>query len=230
MSIITKALAATISVLVLLTGVSVAEAETSTDLIEGLATIGTTIGDIEFVGAPIITSGDDGLYFTGYLNNSIKHVEVHKGKVEILTNYGTNYASDAVYDEATDTEGNRYVACFAHDGEDNDMGTVKFNPQGEIEWVRVFDSGGRDISHSICVDADGNVYTAGFTYLGKDDGVRIIKYDPQGQMAWMVIYDEEGYDKPGSISFDDEGNVQVRCLSDGQGLHTITYDPNGNRI
>lgn len=196
------------------------------------ATLGTKFGDLDFLGATKIILSAEGTYFTGYLDDAIKVIKYNQGKTDVLKTYETNYAPDAVYDEATDRDGNHYVACFAHDGKDNDMGTIKFNPQGEIEWVRIFDSGGRDISWSIGVDDHGNVYTAGFTNLGKDDGVRIIKYDPQGQMVWMVIYDEEGFDKPHrhGISFDDEGNVRVKCFSKGKGIHTLTYDPNGNRI
>lgn len=197
---------------------------------EDIITLDSKILELDFVGPTMIESAEDGYYVMGYLDGSIKYVKVYHGEAEIIRTYQTDYASDGVYDETTDDEGNRYVACFAHNGTDNDIGTIKFNPQGGIEWVQVFDSGGKDISWSIGVDDEGNVYAAGFTYLGNADGVRIIKYDAQGQMVWMVIYDEEGYDKPESISFDEDGNVQVSCFSDGKGIHTITYDPNGNRI
>ena len=101
---------------------------------------------IDFIGATMVFDKTDEMVITGYLDDAIKQVKFGEGPMEVLETYEDNYAQDAVYDEVSDEDGNRYVACFAHNGENNDIGTIKFNPDGEIEWVHVYDSKGTDIS------------------------------------------------------------------------------------
>jgi len=175
----------------------------------------------KMVGTGMSREEEDGYYMTGYLDGSIKHLKVHEGEIEILTTYETNYAPDRVYDEVTDDAGNRYVACFAHNGENNDIGTIKFNPDGEMDWVRIFDSGGRDISWKIGVDDDGNVYAEGFMLNERHDwDVRTIKYSPEGEIVWNQVYDSGDYDRPAGVYVDDDGYVCVKVSP----KHSSGYD------
>jgi hypothetical protein len=165
-----------------------------------------------------------------YLDGYIKHLGVREGEIVTLKTYKTDYAPDGIYEEVTDNDGYKYIACFAHNGRDNDMGTIKYNPDGEMEWVQIFDSGGKDVSARIGVDRDGNVYNVGYSYIEGLGGIRTVKYNSQGQIVWVKIYNPGEPALAESISFDDEGNVLVECCLKEQGLKVITYDTDGNQL
>ncbi len=205
-----------------------AKAFAAEEVVSLIKSISKTYKNFNFIGATMINlnADTDSNHIIGYSDTSI--VKISNGNnIKI---YETNYAPDGVYDEVTDNKGNRYVACFAHNGKNNDIGTIKFNAHGKMEWVRIFDSGDKDISWVITVDKAGNVYTANFSYLGEDAAIRTIKYNPDGKMEWTVLYNKEGADKPKTISLNKKGNVCVKCFSEDKGFYTITYDTNGNQL
>lgn len=182
--------------------------------------------EVNFVGPTMMRMVDGSWEITGYLDGSVKKIKIEKGEVEVLKTYVTSYASDGIYDEVSDEDGNTYVACFAHNGENNDICTIKYDPTGQMAWVKIFDSGGKDISWSIGVDEDGNVYASGFVY-NDDSDVRTIKYSPDGEVLWNQVFDSGKLDKPHEVSVDVEGNVCVECFTVGKGVHTIKYNADG---
>jgi hypothetical protein len=75
--------------------------------------------------------------------------------------YGGTHRTTAM---AADSAGNIYVTGRS-DGPagDSDWATIKYNPDGQEQWVRRYDgpAQGNDEAHAIAVDASGAVYVAG---------------------------------------------------------------------
>ncbi len=75
---------------------------------------------------------------------------------------------DSTYDEAyalaTDKFDNVYVTGYTSGGPGAyaDYTTIKYDPNGNMNWVEIYNSGGADdIAHSIGLDTSGNVYISG---------------------------------------------------------------------
>ncbi len=95
---------------------------------------------------------------------------------------------------ALDTSGNIFVAGYSSHGQgitNDDILTIKYNPDGDTLWVRHYSSPGNkvDRAKSIAVDTSGNVYVGGYLN-GKSYGnvygndYITIKYSPDGIKLW----------------------------------------------
>jgi hypothetical protein len=118
-----------------------------------------------------------------------------------------------------------------------DMATIKYYPNGDTTWLRIYDGpeGVYDVGIAITVDGSSNVYIAGFTYsTDTDANFTIIKYFANGNIAWVRSYNGPGNnnDYPCAITVDGNRNVYVIGRSVGLGTDydfvTIKYDQNGN--
>ena len=182
------------------------------------------------VGPILMKIADDCECWTMYNKSAcaIQTFKICNRKIKVKT-YSADYAPDAVYSETSDALGGKYATCFAHNGRDNDFCLIKYNPQGDMEWIKIYDSGSADIPFSTGVDKEGNIYVAGFAYkTDSTSDVRTIKYNPDGEILWNKIYDSGGNDTPNNISFDEQGRVVIDCYSDDKGFHVIKYDADGN--
>jgi hypothetical protein len=116
-----------------------------------------------------------------------------------------------------------------------DFGTVKYYPNGDTAWVRIYDGPGNDVdgANALALDESGNVYVTGHsaqssTYPQSFD-YATIKYYPDGNEAWVIRYngpaDED--DDAQAIAVDNSGNVYVTGYSFGIGTDkdyaTIKY-------
>jgi len=150
---------------------------------------------------------------------------------------------------AVDGSGNVYVTGYIwNSGEPftrNDYATIKYDPNGNELWVRIFDGLSQpdflyDEASAIAVDAYGNVYVTGRRAYGSifayDYDYLTIKYDSSGNLLWARTYDGLGEDDDEAlaITIDGSGNVYVTGASEGDGTFydyaTIKYDPNGNPL
>lgn len=143
---------------------------------------------------------------------------------------------DAPFAIALDAQGNIYVTGQSgHPALDSDIGTVKYNSNGVLQWAREYDfTGNWDTGNDICVDELENVYVTGFhstnwgtAYL---DFVTV-KYNSQGTQQWTATYNGTGNnsDAAVSIGLDAAGNIYIAGYSTGTvyDLVTIKYNPAG---
>jgi uncharacterized delta-60 repeat protein len=80
---------------------------------------------------------------------------------------------------ALDSTANVYVTGVSYAiGTTNDYATVKYNPEGQEQWVARYDGGSEDHAQAIAVDDIGSVYVTGYSYPagGSEPDYATVKY------------------------------------------------------
>jgi hypothetical protein len=138
-----------------------------------------------------------------------------------------------------DKEGNIY-ACGDLYGYNDDIALVKYSPQGDTLWTRIYDSGMYEHSSDLELDDSGNVYISGetggspFIYYGYK--YVTIKYDKNGNRIWLRRYDGGGNDRDcaNNLLVGKDQKVYVTGESSGQWNNfdyaTVKYNGNGDSI
>jgi len=150
---------------------------------------------------------------------------------------GLGNGYDAPYGIALDSSANVYVTgTSTGDGTGFDYTTIKYNNDGQQQWVQSYNGSGNgyDAAQALTVDASGNVCVTGNSTAenGLADCVTI-KYDTNGNQQWVKAYDGEahGTDYGNAIAADGSGNVYVTGSSTGSTTDrdylTIKYDSSG---
>ena len=139
---------------------------------------------------------------------------------------------------AVDSSGNVYVTGGSWSNiTSNDYATIKYYPNGDTAWVRIYDGPGHyeDAAYAIAVDGSGNVYVTGRSWgSGTYFDYTTIKYYPNGDTAWVRRYNGpgNGLDWGDAIAVDGSGNIYVTGQSYGSGTDydysTIKYKPDGD--
>lgn len=147
---------------------------------------------------------------------------------------GTGGEADEAVEIKTDPDGNAYVTGWSWGAGANryDIVTVKYDPSGNEEWVRVYDrSGSWDQGKGIAVDDAGNAYVIGYS-----DGAQVtIKYTTDGDEEWAAVYPAGSllsFNKNQDVEVDEGGNVYVcghrYMQAGGQDILVLKYLPNGD--
>ncbi len=139
-----------------------------------------------------------------------------------------------------DGQGNIYVTGgSAGSGTQQDWATLKYSPQGLLQWAARFNTAddADDDAVDLAVDDSGNVYVAG---IGEGYGTRqdiaVVKYNPQGQEIWSDHYNGPGGadDVPNAVRIASSGDIYVTGRSwSVETLYDFTvirYTPQGTRI
>ncbi len=141
---------------------------------------------------------------------------------------------------AVDADGCVYVTGESQSellGINNDFATVKYDPDGNEEWVARYNgtADAEDDGYDITLGPDGSVFVVGRSRgPGSHFDYATIKYDADGSEEWVTRYDGPGsdWDCPHSIAADGVGNVYVAGASVGAGTMwdctTVKYDALGN--
>ncbi len=138
-----------------------------------------------------------------------------------------------VTDAAMDTDGSIVITGVNNYGQyDNDLYLIKFSPDGELLWDKVFygPENGWDLSNDIAIDDHGNVYMAG--QVERADTYNrplLVKYNSNGDSLWAI---EEtdcanwSYPNPLILLLD---NQVVMCTVPGDYCDRLirTYDTTG---
>jgi hypothetical protein len=142
-------------------------------------------------------------------------------------------ANDQAVDLAVDGEGNVYVTgTCGTDWSNYDVVTVKYNAQGQQQWIATFDGATHSSDSPLLIktDAQGYIYVIGKTtnsnyiydYL-------TLKYDSSGSLQWEALYDtpQNGEDVATDLVIDTNGDVVVTGFTTGWGINTIRYTAGG---
>ena len=109
---------------------------------------------------------------------------------------------------------------------------VKYDSEGNQQWLKQFGSENFDEAFAIATDSDGNVYTSGWTlgdFGGTNAGlydVWVAKHDSDGNQQWLTQFGTEDYDWSWEAATDSEDNVYVTgwTLGDLDGTNAGSYD------
>ncbi len=165
--------------------------------------------------------------------------------------YGGSHP-DRLLDMAFDPAGNVYVTGYVQgllvlndDGDTLSQGAVgnhdiillKYNPQGELLWSRVWAASGKDEGRALSIDSDGNLYLTGIfegvmnfgTYdepiiletAGWGSDAFLMKIDPEGTVQWARGLGGEFASTGSGVAVANDGNV-VMC---GRFLDSLKVSP-----
>jgi uncharacterized delta-60 repeat protein len=182
-------------------------------------------------GTDIVVDDSGYIYVTGYtysLSTSTDYITI-KYDADGDTVWTARYddldnSSDVANAIALDGLGNVYVTGYAYSaGEYFNMTTVKYNEDGNAQWVASFDgltANADDEAYDIECYGDYIYVTGVSENANYDEDVVTIKYNNSGDTVWTARYDGPygGYDRGFALSVDNNGNVHVA----GESFDTYT--------
>ena len=137
---------------------------------------------------------------------------------------------------AVDRSGNVYVtgSSVGTTYPDYDYATIKYNSDGQQQWIARYNGpgNGKDHPSGLAIDGSGNVYVTGSSDRNSVNSFSdyvTIKYNSAGQELRLARYNgpANSYDIPRAIAVDRSGNVYVTGNSFGPGTQsdyaTIRY-------
>lgn len=143
----------------------------------------------------------------------------------------TGTTQDEAVGIVSDNTGNIYITgfCTGSGTSTFDYITLKYNSNGDQQWVKTFNSGlvgVDDKASSIDIDQTGNIYVTGSTISsGSDFDFGTVKYSPSGEVLWSILYENilAVDDKAVMVKADNNGNVYVTGTSSGfSGIDFLT--------
>jgi hypothetical protein len=154
---------------------------------------------------------------------------------------GPGNGDDGANALTVDDSGNVYVTGDSYGETTLDYLTIKYYPNGDTAWVKVYSGpeDSTDRAYAIAVDGSSNVYVTGMSYGITDEtehDYATVKYDQDGNELWVARYNGwiDGHDYAEAIALDSWGNVYVTGHSESGGQWgdyvTIKYDSAGNEI
>ena len=186
------------------------------------------------------------MYVTGYSNGAgtkADYVTIaydSAGQQQWKARYdGPGQDVDIAEAIALDQLGNVFVTGLSPGSAgDYDYATIKYNSDGQQQWVARYNGPGNDwdLAVDIAVDQSGNVFVTGQSIgtVLPDYDYATIKYDSDGRAQWIARYNgpAAGDDEATALALDGAGNVYVTGAStnpdDGSYDYvTIRYDPAG---
>lgn len=142
---------------------------------------------------------------------------------------------DEAHGVATDPWGNIIATGYTWGYEPcGDYCTIKYDPNGNILWKRVFDWRWEDFAHDVAVDGEGNVIVTGQSDNDINWDWCTVKYGPDGDTLWIRRVDVGIDDFPYGVAADPWDNVIVVGEVDiGGGYReafAVKYDSNGDTL
>ncbi|MFA5012293.1 MAG: SBBP repeat-containing protein [Ignavibacteria bacterium] len=127
------------------------------------------------------------------------------------------------YDLKVDSKNNVIITGFADNSNTaRDIVTIKYNPDGNVIWLRIYDDGVNDfdVGYEMALDKYDNIYIAGLSIKPYTDAnMVVVKYDSTGTEKWSRIYNgtANNADEAFSITLDNNGSVIIAGYSSETG-------------
>jgi len=122
-----------------------------------------------------------------------------------------------------DELGNVFITGRSNYNSSNNTITIKYNSQGNKEWVRTYNTGKYTSKPVNTIDSSGNVIVSG----EKQFDFYTIKYNSYGAEQWKISYSTSNWVRLRAIAADEENNVYITGESDN-GFITIKYSSSGS--
>jgi uncharacterized delta-60 repeat protein len=157
----------------------------------------------------------------------------------VRTYNGAGNGSDVAKAMAVDNQGNVCVTGYSNGGSTGyDYATIKYSPNGDIIWSRIYNGAGNgsDVPNALAIDGSGNVYVTGYSKIGAFDcDYATIKYGSNGDLIWVRTYNgpANANDYSVALAVDGSQNVYVTgYIGAGSSIDyaTIKYDSNGDMV
>jgi hypothetical protein len=114
---------------------------------------------------------------------------------------------------ASDAAGNYYLAgLIAVAPAQLELFLAKFDPGGNVLWMRQYGTGGEVSPRIVAVDPLGGVYVYGtvrFQAFRVNFDAFLVKFDAEGNKVWARQYGADEWEVPTSVSPDPEGGVYI---------------------
>jgi len=185
-------------------------------------------------------------YVTGYSNNPFSDyatVKYDSNGVELWVaryNGYIGYTEDLATSIAIDNSGNVYVTgtSFYDNITGYDYLTIKYNSDGQQQWIRNFSGNGyytRESANSIITDNSGNIYVTGSSSRsGIQTEFATIKYNAEGDVLWIRKIDGNSNTCfAQSVKLDNLGNIFVlgtALITNNYSFMTVKYNTLGDLI
>lgn len=215
-------------------------------------------------GRAIATDSSGNIYVTGYVRGNF-HGITRVGSSDVFISKYNSAGSrlwsvlfgstdvDESFGITCDAAGNVFVTgwCSATiDGDpylgNGDNFLVKYNTNGQKQWLRQWGTVNKDTGYALACDATGNVYVSGYTTgslyaspLGNRDYF-LAKYDTSGNLLWGRQTGTSGHEQGWGVAADAAGNAYIagetggpldgNVYQGGLDIFVTKYDPLGTRI
>lgn len=188
---------------------------------------------VDVAGNVYVTGESDGVD-TGRDYTTVKYNAA--GEQQWVARYNTpGNLPDSPVALEVDRLGNVYVtgtAYYSSDGLNTDLTTIKYDANGNAQWIAVYNGPANLSEHAagLAIDAIGNIYVVGASSLADASlDYLTIKYNSAGVRQWVAHYNGavNSVDVAVAVAADKFGNVYVtgtsRNLATAQDIVTLKY-------
>jgi uncharacterized delta-60 repeat protein len=192
------------------------------------------------------------VYVTGYSYDSTEGVSHYDyatvvynedGEERWAATYNGPEMEDRAFAVDVDSSGNVYVTGRSlGSNEFNEYATVKYDSDGNQDWVRRYDgsANGNDQAAGIAVDFSGNIVVTGSSHgSSTSDDYATIKYNSAGDQLWVAQYNGPTNEESMNwvygdvMAMDSSNNVYMSGYSYGNGTDsdytTVKFESDGNQ-
>jgi len=178
-------------------------------------------------------SNDGGFYVTGNSNVGVTNIDFVTIKYDASTGNqlwsqtfdGPANGEDIPSGLVVDENSNVYVGGGSQGiGTGEDFTTIKYDPNGNLQWVAGYNGPIDALDRFIAMDIDNNsnIYVTGLSFIGiANTEIVTIKYDSDGNQQWLINYDSPDnvagnqFEGATDLAVTNTGNVYVTGGSDG---------------
>lgn len=146
---------------------------------------------------------------------------------------------EAIYGVVVDSGGYCYGAgyTFSYGQGLSDVLAVKYDPNGNCVWRKIWGGTAHDGAHDLALSPDGFLYIVASTmsFGAGDQDFALMKYTLSGTLLWVKTWGGTGYDVPYMMDIDDNGDIYIGGSQNSFGAGSydqiiLKYSSSGNLL